>query len=252
MRPINLIPDDQRRRLSGATRTGPLAYIIVGALGVLLIGVVMLVSLSNQISDREGEAETLEARKTAIAAKADALAPYVSFQNLARQRIGAVTELANSRFDWERVIRELSLTLPPTVFILKIDASVSGSAEGASEGGVAGTSFVADGCAVGQDGTAEFVAGLRQIDGVTRVGLAISAYGEAASSAGEGCPNDDEVQFTVTVAFDEAPTSVIGEPTVVGEVAPEEATTEEGSTEATAEPESTTTEASTATPEPTG
>ena len=33
---------------------------------------------------------------------------------MSEQRVATVTSLADSRFDWERVMRELALILPPT------------------------------------------------------------------------------------------------------------------------------------------
>src|SRR5664279_4151091 len=106
MRPVNLIPKEERRDRS-VSRTGPLAYIVVAGLVLLLAGVAVLVTSSNQISERESELATLTARKAVVQAKADQLAPYAKFQAVERQRTATISELADSRFDWPRVIREL-------------------------------------------------------------------------------------------------------------------------------------------------
>ena len=210
MRPINLIPEGERRSHGSTTRTGPLAYLIVGALGVLLIGVVMVVLTNNQISDRRAEVTGLEAELTAATSQAEALAPYVSFQQVAESRTQTIASLADTRFDWVRVIRQLSLILPPRTYL----TSLTGSAGGGGEEVASGVpSLNLAGCAPGQEIVASFVAALKEIDGVTRVGLGSS------TSAGEGGAQDEEGEggagcgaagaydFQVTALFDSAPPS---------------------------------------------
>jgi Tfp pilus assembly protein PilN len=210
MRPINLIPQEERRSHGAISRTGPLAYVIVGALAVLLVGVVMLVLANNDISDREAEVTTLEAQRALAVAEAEELAPYASFQQVSEERTQTITSLADSRFDWVRVIRQLSLILPPDVYL----TSLTGSAGGGGEGGIAGPSLSLSGCAPGQDMVAVFVASLKEIDGVTRVGLNSSALsgsegGDAA--AGGYCAVGNKALFEIVVAFDAAPPSPNGE-----------------------------------------
>ena len=229
MRPINLIPREDRRHDGGPARTGPVAYILVGSLAVLLIGVVMLVLTSNTITDREGEIESLESQKVTVSAETARLTPYVSFQQVAQQRIEAVTTLADSRFDWERVIRQLAYIVPPGVLFKNLTASVAGG-EGTLP--VAGPSMTISGCAPGQDTVAGFVASLKLIDGVTRVGLQHSGNPPEEEGSAAGCP---AFEFQLTVAFDEAPVpaGVTGE-TVAPEPAPE---TESSESESPAEGE---------------
>jgi Tfp pilus assembly protein PilN len=242
MRPINLIPPQDRRTHGAAARTGPLAYIVVGSLAVLLIGVVMLVLISNQISDREGEVESLEGQRAVATAKAAELTPYVSFEQVATQRTTTVTELADSRFDWVRIVRQLSLILPKEVFVTDLTAAGAG-AEGSTGFSVAGPSMTIAGCAPGQDKVAAFVASLKQIDGVTRVGLSNSSL-SGKNQASEGCGANT---FNLTVAFDEAPvaseaggviTETPTEAPVEGEAAEEgEAAAESAAPEGAAAPE---------------
>ena len=188
MRPINLIPEEERRSHGTTTRTGPLAYLIVGALAVLLIGVVVLVLTNNQISDRKGEVTTLEAERATATARAEALAPYVSFQQVAESRVETIGALADGRFDWVRVIRQLSLILPPRVYLTDLTASAGGG-----EGAAAVPSLVISGCAPTQNTVAAFVAALKEIDGVTRVGLETSATvpAEGGAEGGDEGQEDD-------------------------------------------------------------
>ncbi len=237
MRPINLIPDEERRRSSGvATRTGPVVYLLVGALGVLLIGVIMLVLFTNSIHDREGEVTRLESEKAVATAQAAKLAGYTSFRQVAEGRTRTISELADSRFDWVRVIRQLSLVLPKDIYFEGLKASSGGG----SEAGVAGPSLTVLGCGAGQGAVAGFVASLREIDGVTRVQLSQSTLNKSAgagkeegSSDGGGspCSKPGMAQFEIIVAFDAAPPSP-DSATGMAEAGESESSTEgEGSTE---------------------
>ncbi len=215
MRPINLIPADQRRD-RGSSRTGPLAYIVVGGLFALLAGVVVMVLASNQISERESQLTRLEAQRDVAQTRADRLAPYVKFQQVQRQRTETISELADSRFDWPRVVRQLSLILPKYVVLTKLTGDAGGGSGGGATGGsslasaVKGPSLTLEGCAASQKRVAALVASLRHIDGVTRVGLSSSAReirkGDASSSGSSECLPENAA-FTVAVAFDAAPPS---------------------------------------------
>ena len=134
MRPVNLIPEDQRRGPGRNRRGGPLAYILVGALIALLAGVTLLVTTGNEISSEKAEAVELEAKNTAVEAHVAQLAAYTQLSAVHDQRLATVTSLADSRFDWERVMRELSLILPGNVWLTNLigtvqpEVSVNGSA----------------------------------------------------------------------------------------------------------------------------
>ena len=208
MRPINLIPQEERRSHGGGSRSGPLAYIVVGSLAILLIGVVMVVLASNQISDREDEVATLETRRSLAAARADRLAPYANFAQVAQQRTQTTVELADSRFDWPRVIRQLSLILPPQVYLESLTGSGGGGSGEEATSGVTGPSLVLSGCAPGQETVAALVASLKEIDGVTRVGLNDSTVSTSESQSGDDasyCSRGTKARFEIVVAFDAAP-----------------------------------------------
>ena len=249
MRPVNLIPEEQQRA-RGGSRTGPLAYFVVGGLVLLLAGVVALVLSSNQISAHEDELTTLNARKVAAEARADRLAPYTAFQQVSRQRTTTVYDLADSRFDWPRVLRQLSLVIPRYVVLGKLTGlagqgiSEGGEGgEGGSSGGsdlagqIKGPSLSMEGCAGNQRRVAALIVALHQIDGVTRVGLASAKNPESESGGtGEGGSGGSEgdacafVHFKIAVAFDAAPTSP--DATVEATLAP---VSEESSSESSSE-----------------
>lgn len=219
MRPVNLIPLEERRGEHGPTRTGPFPYVVVGALVAVLVAVAALVITDNQISDRKGEVAQLKQEDAVATARAEKLAAYTQFQTLREQRVATIASLADSRFDWERVMRELSLVLPHNVWLTSLDASASGSAEGGGSGGsaggslsgsITGPSLAISGCATGHEAVAGFVTTLKDIDGVTRVGVESSDVtsepeGTGGSSSGGGSGECGPATFSLVVAFDAAP-----------------------------------------------
>lgn len=228
MRPINLIPPEDRRGEHAPLRTGPLAYIVLGALVLALVGVIALVLADNQVGERESEVAKLEREDAAATVKAQRLVAYTQFQQMSEQRVATVSELADSRFDWERVMRELSLILPGDVWLTGLTATASpevsveggggGSAGASLRPQIPGPALELDGCATGQDAVAGFVTALKDVDGVTRVGVQSSELGEEeegtqsteigsdTAESGDECRTRAFIaKFSVVVAFDAAP-----------------------------------------------
>jgi len=241
MRPVNLIPVEERRGEQAPLRSGPLVYVLVAALVAVLAAVTALVLANNQISEREGEVARLEVKDAEAQAKAESLVAYTEFRNLSEQRVTTVASLADSRFDWERVMRELALILPSDAWLVSLNATAAPGLGGGDSGdgsglraSAPGPALELSGCATGQEAVAGFVTALKDIDGVTRVGVESSELGEegetAASGGGEGGSQSsgDEcrtrkfiAKFQIVVAFDAAPVPAAAS---TGEVAP--ATTE--------------------------
>jgi Tfp pilus assembly protein PilN len=226
MRPVNLIPAEERRGAHAPMRTGPLPYLFIGALVLALVGVALLVLAGNQVSERKAEVAQLKQEDAAAQARAQELAAFTQFRSLQQQRAQTIGSLADSRFDWERVMRELSLILPDDAWLVSLDATASPEAGAGESGGggslrteAAGPALEIKGCAAGQESVAGFVSALKDIDGVTRVGVESSGLGEmgadpAASGSGEAaagggnedCQTRDFIaQFELVVAFDAAP-----------------------------------------------
>lgn len=223
MRPINLIPSELRQGSHAPMRTGAIPYILLGALVAVLAGVALLVVTGNQVSERKSEVTHLEAEDAAAKSEAQRLAAYTQFQTLHEQRLATITGLADSRFDWERVMRELSLVLPHDVWLTSLAASASSAAEGsgsALRASIAGPALELQGCAAGQEQVAGFVTTLKDIDGVTRVAVESSELGDqeegagisGGSGGGEGgdtgtdCRTREFItKFQIVVAFDAAP-----------------------------------------------
>jgi Tfp pilus assembly protein PilN len=225
MRPVNLIPGDQRRGPGAKMRSGPLAYIIVGALVALLAGVTAMVLTGNEITTSEGEIATLERKNEAAQEHASRLAAYTQLREVHDQRVTTVSSLADSRFDWQRVMQELARIIPGDVWLsnltgtVKPEVAVNGAVSVPLRIGVPGPALEITGCAKGQDAVAGFVSSLKDIDGVTRVALQYSKLpaGESSSSevttdsasggsSGASCPPKPFVaSFQIVAAFDAAP-----------------------------------------------
>jgi Tfp pilus assembly protein PilN len=228
MRPVNLIPVEDRRGDSAPLRTGPVAYILLGALVLALAGVTMLVLTNNKISDRKGELTQVKSEDAAAQARAESLASYTQFAALHEERVQTIASLADSRFDWERVMRELALVLPHSVWLTTLEASAGGESGSGSSGGlsgsIAGPSLSIAGCAAGQDAVAGFVTALKDIDGVTRVGVESSELAGEDEGAGSSGGSESEggggsgdcrtrkfiAEFHLVVAFDAAPLPLSG------------------------------------------
>lgn len=223
MRPVNLLPPELRQGARVPMRTGPIPYVLVGALVAVLAGVALLVITSNQVSEKKSEVAQLKREDAVAVQEAKRLAAYTQFQTLHEERVTTITSLADSRFDWERVMRELALVLPHSVWLTELNASASSETESGGGGGelrdsIPGPALELEGCATGQEAVAGFVTALKDIDGATRVAVQSSELGgqeEGSGSTGGGSGSEgggSECQthkwiakFEIVVAFDAAP-----------------------------------------------
>jgi Tfp pilus assembly protein PilN len=240
VRPVNLIPPEQRRGERTPLRAGALSYVVVGGLLLALGAITGLVFTGNQVTEREGEKASLESQLVEATARAQALAPYGEFASVEEARQATVTSLARSRFDWERVLRELAIVIPGSVWLTDVtgtvapEVAVTGSGVVATRADIPGPALELIGCTRGQDGVAELAAALRDIDGVTRVGVQSSKLPETTtgaladptaeqSASGEECRIRDFIaKFEIVVAFDEVPVPPVasGSPTAPAESDP--------------------------------
>jgi Tfp pilus assembly protein PilN len=220
MRPVNLIPPEERRGDRAPLRTGNFSYVLLGGLALLLLAVIVTALTSKQVSDRETEKQGLEQELQQATAEAQSLQAFVEFRTIQETRAATVSSLAQSRFDWERVVRELSLVLPSDVWLTSLTGTVSpevqleGGADVAIRSAVEGPALELVGCAPSEDSVAGFISVLEDIDGVTRVGINSSEQadvGQGSSGGGGGGEEDCRVQdfisqFEIVVAFDAVPT----------------------------------------------
>lgn len=237
MRPVNLIPPEQRSDGHKPMKGGPLAYIVIGAMVAALLGVTLLVVTDNQISESKAEVAELQREQAAVQVRANTLAAYTQFHSVQEQRVATIVSLADSRFDWDRVLRELALVLPGDVALdsltgtAKPEATPEGAPSLPLRASVSGPALEMTGCAGSQDGVAGFIQALKDIDGVTRVGVESSTSGgsesaESGSAAtSSSCQGESSARFQLVVAFDAAPVPSAVAPTEVAPAPEAEATT---------------------------
>jgi len=217
LRPVNLIPPEERRGESAPTRAGGLAYAVVGLLALVLAGVVALSYFDKRVADREGEAVAVEARADETEARAQSLASFVTFQQIRDARVQTVDSLARSRFDWERVMRETAQVLPRYVWLTNLTGTVApgieveDSAQIPLRASVPGPALELVGCGRSQRDVARLVAALEDIDGVTRVTAQESmkpdndsAASAESTSVSDECRTRESIpKFKVVASFDE-------------------------------------------------
>ncbi len=189
MKPVNLIPQDQRRRVAseGKGNGGP---IVLGVLAALLALVVVYVLTSNTVTERTNEADAVAAEADQVQARAGAQTSYTDFAQIALTRTQSVAGVAATRFDWERFMRELALVMPEGSWLQSADASVTGD-PGATTTAPTTTEVTTPapaanliGCTPDQDDVARMMVRLRQLYRVEEVELNESTAGAKEDEAG--------------------------------------------------------------------
>lgn len=240
MKAVNLIPLDERGGASaGVGRAGGAAYVVLGLVGVLAVFALLYGLAARHISSSRSEIASLTIRTQQAQARAAQLAAYTSFVAMRQQRVQAVSQLVDSRFDWAHAFHELGRVLPSGISLISLDGTV-GSTSGSTSGSTPSTSgstsgstpstsgaatsssaaatvtsatppgsvpiFTIVGCATSQAEVALMLNRLRLIDGVSEVTLQSStksSSGGGAAGSG-GCESGDPA-FTLQATFDALP-----------------------------------------------
>jgi Tfp pilus assembly protein PilN len=231
MRAVNLIPRDQRRGGGGGSggRTGSAVYIVLGALGALVLATAVYTLTGNQVNSRKGQVAEVSQEATTLEQQAAALKPYTQFATLSKSRLETVTSLADSRFNWERAMRDLARALPGDVWLTSLIGTVApgvtlegggGGSTGSLRSAVKSPAIEMVGCTESQSSVSRVMARLRTMRGVQRVSLASSEKAEGAGGGGSNatdCRNGNShfPQFQLVVFFD-APKSAQATPGEAG------------------------------------
>jgi Tfp pilus assembly protein PilN len=233
---VNLLPEDVRPRQRGAGPRGG-AYAVLGVLGILLAMAVGYAVTENQVNSRKSGVAKAKTQIERARVEKAMLASFGDFRRTKETRVSSVKQLASSRRDWERLMRELSYLLPSGTYVTEMTAATAGeAASGQADGAGAASDKNASpslhlvGCAKRQDDVAVLMVRLRRLHGATDVQLSESARqgsdggaasgptgatpgaGEAASPAAGGC-GPREFKFDVQVELS-APASdqAVGQP----------------------------------------
>jgi Tfp pilus assembly protein PilN len=188
----------------GATRTsGAGVYVLLGGLAALVICAAVWAIAGKQVGDRQSKLATVSAQAAAAEKRAGSAAPYLAFQQLARNRVQTVSTISSTRFDWAHAMREVGRVLPADVWLdtLSGASGAGGGAPSPSTSAAPAPTVTLDGCTRSQAKVARLMARLRTIDGVRRVALKSSEKPDANGDA--GCPANraTDPHFSITISF---------------------------------------------------
>jgi Tfp pilus assembly protein PilN len=192
MRAVNLIPSDQQRGAGGAAgKSGGGAYILLGALALLVVLASTYVVSNKSVTDKRAQLDEVTQQADAAEAKARSLTSYTKFAAIRQKRVDTVTQLASSRFDWAHALREVARVLPQNAWLTSLTGTTSSSVSvaGGGSGGSLRSSLnvpaiVINGCTTSQKSVAMLITRLRLIDGVQRVTLEDATKGQESQSSG--------------------------------------------------------------------
>jgi len=227
VKPVNLIPQDQRRRVAsdGQAKGGPVA---LGILAALLALVVVYVLSSNTVTERQSDTKTASAEADQLEARASQQSGYTDFAQIALTRTQSVSSVATTRFDWERFMRELAHVMPDGSWLQSADASVlgapasSGAAPAATtEPASAAPAAILIGCTPHQSDVARMMVRLQELYRVEDVELNESTAGTpseeaAVDSCGELYTFNLTVNFRAAEPATETPRGSNGVPASLG------------------------------------
>jgi Tfp pilus assembly protein PilN len=196
------------------TQGGIGAFVLLGALALIVAGVAGYVLSTNVVKQRQTSLAEVSAKNDATVKRAADLKPYSDFQTLAQQRASTVQALASARFDWEQSLRDLSRALPKDVYLSSLKGTVgSGGAAGGSavRSSISAPAIELDGCTKSQPAVAVLMSRLRNVQGVTRVSLSKSEKADAAAAGTPAgttavgpCGKGTPPSFEVVVFFEKA------------------------------------------------
>lgn len=189
MRAVNLLPEKHRPRRATGSQQGS-AYAVLGVLGVVLIALLCYVLTLNSINSKREATERAKVDAGQAEAQAKTLSAYGDFSEIKEARVESVKDLAQGRFDWERLVREVAHVLPKDVWLLSSDASTTpvttGAAPAPATPGAApsGPMVKLIGCARTQSQVAVTLVRMRALEGATDVKLNESKQPDLDSSTG--------------------------------------------------------------------
>ncbi|HEX5923919.1 MAG TPA: PilN domain-containing protein, partial [Baekduia sp.] len=190
MRAVNLIPSDQQRGAGGAAgKSGGGAYILLGALALIVALAASYVVSGKSVTDKKAQLADVTQQAAAAEAKASSLTSYTRFASISAKRVETVSQLAASRFDWAHALREVSRVLPENAWLTSLTATSSptvnvGGTTGALRSSLAVPAIQLQGCTTSQASVAKLIARLRLVDGVQRVSLEDSTKGQESANSG--------------------------------------------------------------------
>ncbi len=240
MRAVNLMPPEGRpgRGARGSSSNVAAVHVLLGGLAALVVLASLWAVASRQAAGHRAQLDRANAEATAAEARAGSAEPYETFARLAKERVGTVSALAGTRFDWAHAMREISRVLPADVWLTELAGAsgADGQAPSPTTSVAPAPTFKLDGCTGSQIKVALLLARLRTIDGVRDVDLSKSQKPE--TNGDKSCPANAETDpsFTITISF-AAPGATKADVDATGQlVSPEDAAAAAAAAPATTTP----------------
>jgi Tfp pilus assembly protein PilN len=197
MRAVNLIPSEQQRGAGGAAgKSGGGAYVLLGALALLVVLAATYVASNKSVTNKRTQLTSLNEQAAAAEARAQTLTSYTKFASIRQKRVDTVRQLADGRFDWAHALREVARVLPQNAWLSSMTGTTSpsvqvGGSVGALRAALNNPALTINGCTTSQRAVAKLITHLRLIDGVERVTLEDSTKGaDAQGASGQGANTD--------------------------------------------------------------
>jgi Tfp pilus assembly protein PilN len=212
MRPINLLPARYRRARASGERPG-IGYAAIGVLAALLVMAVLYVVTNNQIDDANKKTAEAQAEQQAAEVKIGQLQAFGDFATLKASRESAVKGVAQVRFDYERLMREMALVLPHDTYLTSFSASSGGGGTATSGGATAtGPTLTIAGCAPSHPAVATAIVRLRKLHNVTDVNLVSSTKAASASTGTAAAVVPCKTQWNATITFNPETGTTVQQP----------------------------------------
>lgn len=218
MRAVNLIPSDDRLGGVGAGRSEGAAYVVLALVAGLAILALLYGVSRHHVASRRAQLASIAARTERAQQQASSLHAYTTFMSLRQQRIQAVEQLVDARFDWAHALHELGRVLPADASITSLSGTVGSATPATSSSSSGGGGAVSSatppgsvptvtlgGCATSQTEVALTLQRLRLIDGVGNVALQSSTRTAGTSSSSNAC--GVHTAFSVALTFDALPSA---------------------------------------------
>ncbi len=195
MRAFNLMP--QQEAGEKTTISPALTKVAVALLGVLVVaglGFAYMTS-SASVADKQAEADAARAELAQLTAQIgpEAADPSASLAGESQARTAALADARGARVAWDRILREFSLVIPPSVVLSTLGASsgAAGPADPATAATASAPTFRIEGTASSQAAVAVLLSRLEVIPEFVDVRL------ESSASSTEG----DGFQFAITATI---------------------------------------------------
>ena len=189
MKRMNLLPPELRPREGG--RRGS-SYLVIGALFASVVAMLVYAVVIGGVRSDQTELASLKEETVQANARAEALRPYGDFAEMKDQRERSVRTVADLRFDYERLTRELARILPTGVWIGHLDVApaqpeqdvIAAGADPVDGAQATPPAMTVSGCAPDQEVVANTLDRLRALTGATNVELGSSGSADSSAAAG--------------------------------------------------------------------